>query len=356
MTSPINALFDNPFARGFFNPKGNVADWRHAARTFVDKGFRLAPKNKFLYHVAFTFTPFALSSMPRFQARHQVEAGVLVKSADLPKYTATVQTLKKYNRNKNVQTNLTYEPINLTFYDDNQGVTTQLMEAYYRYYYNDGNYGLVPNAFNRKFATQPKDKDPNPRFGTGDSTYKGPLENTYRYGLDAGSTDPFFDYIQISQLSRKEYTTYTLVNPTISSWGHGNVDYSDATGTVENTMTVQYEAVWYTRGKIDAGADGDPKHFGAFGYDTVPSPMTLLGGGGLGLIGSIGGVADILTGEANLDNPLAAGIAAANLIGNVKSLKQGQIGEQLAGAALGNITAAANNGGGITGLTGRIVP
>ena len=65
---------------------------------------------------------------------------MLVKSIDLPSYSMQMETKHKYNRKKNVQTRLDYDPINVTFHDDNFGVTTLLWEAYYRYYFKDGNY------------------------------------------------------------------------------------------------------------------------------------------------------------------------------------------------------------------------
>ena len=44
----FNGFLDN-LAQGALNPKGNLADFRHASRTFVDDSFRLAPKAKFLF-------------------------------------------------------------------------------------------------------------------------------------------------------------------------------------------------------------------------------------------------------------------------------------------------------------------
>ena len=38
---------------GLLNPKGNLGDFRHAARLFTDDSFRLLPKSKFLFHVYF---------------------------------------------------------------------------------------------------------------------------------------------------------------------------------------------------------------------------------------------------------------------------------------------------------------
>ena len=96
------------------NPKGNVADFRHAARMFSDDSFRLAPKSKFNYHVSFSIDTRALKSL-NFDYRHRNEINMLVKSCDLPKFTVTSETLNQYNRKKNVQTTHKYNAINMTF-------------------------------------------------------------------------------------------------------------------------------------------------------------------------------------------------------------------------------------------------
>lgn len=306
----FNGFLDN-LASGALSPKGNLGDFRHASKTFVTEAFRLAPKTKFLYHVFFEINDTPASILPELKQRHVKEIGLLVKAADLPKYTATVDTKKKYNRIKNVQTSISYDPVSITFHDDNLGVTGALMEAYYRYYFADGNYGGLPEAYNRQIGAS----------APGDNTYRGPAFNKYRYGLDNNQSEPFFKSIQISQLTRKTFTTYTLVNPTITNWGHSNVDSSAGGELSENQMSVAYEAVWYDRGKI--GSDnpkgfGDPAH-----YDTTPSPASLLGGGALGLGGAIGaGVSlyDFITNDGSFNSPLEAGLAAANLIQNVRGL------------------------------------
>ena len=51
MTSKFNSLLNTlgagfnlkDTARGFLRPKGQMGDWQHAARTFADDNFRLAP-------------------------------------------------------------------------------------------------------------------------------------------------------------------------------------------------------------------------------------------------------------------------------------------------------------------------
>lgn len=332
MANKFNGFLDN-IATGALSPKGNLADWQHASRLFNDNNFKLAPKVKFLYHVAFTLDPVARSIIPDLTDKHSLEIGMLVKTADLPKYSAQTVTKNKYNRKKNVITSLSYDPVNIAFHDDNYGVTTALLEAYYRYYFRDGNYGASPGAYNRA--------------GTGDSTYRGSGLNQNRYGLDNDQSVHFIQNIQISTLSRKTYTTYTLINPIITNWNHDNVDASSSGDTMQNSITVAYEAVHYSRGNVEIGANGNPKGFGSTEhYDTTPSPISLQGGGVLGLGGIFGAGIDLyeyITQGKNFNNPLQAGLAAANLFGNIRNLSS----EGLRQEGFGLLTDAIGSAAGI---------
>ena len=48
---------------GVLEPKGNLGDFAHAARLYVDDSFRLAPKSKFLFHVVFNINQNVLDRM-----------------------------------------------------------------------------------------------------------------------------------------------------------------------------------------------------------------------------------------------------------------------------------------------------
>ena len=260
---------------------------------------------KILYHCFFELNGKAASVLPELQSKHNLEIGLLVKSAQLPQYTADVETKNKYNRKKNVQTSIQYQPVEIIFHDDNYGVTTALLEAYYRYYFADGNHKFQQGAYSK---TSP-----------GDNTYRGPSLNTFKYGLDNDISVPFFKNIQISQMARKSYTTYTLVNPIITNWSHDQVDSSDGTSTMQNSITVAYEAVFYDRGNVVAGVNGSPTGFGAPDhYDVTPSA---LGTGGLGgILGTASDLFGFITNGTGFNNPLQAGLAAAGLIRNVRNL------------------------------------
>ena len=163
---------------------------------------------------------------------------MLVKRADLPKFSAAVVTKNKYNRKKNIQTNITYNPITISFHDDNLGITSVMLESYYRYYFADGNQGWDRgrSAFKR---------------GNADSTYRGSIDNGWKFGLDNNNPGfPFFDDITITQFARKKFTSFTLVNPIITDWQHDTVDAADGAGMMENTITLAYEAVFYNRDNV----------------------------------------------------------------------------------------------------------
>jgi hypothetical protein len=233
------------------NSAVTLRDPQHAARLFVDDKFRLLPKAKFLYHVAFNINQAALKSIELVQ-RHRNEINMLVKSVDLPYFTVSMETLNQYNRKKNVMTGHKYNPINIKFHDDNMGLVNQLWQNYYSYYFADPVVAGTSGAYNRT-ATRSSSFINNP------------------YGLDNGSTLPFFNSITVYQMARHEYVSYTLHNPIIASWNHNPLDSSGGSAiSHDNQASIAYEAVSYGSGQITTGT---PEGFGVEHYDQTPSPL-----------------------------------------------------------------------------------
>lgn len=300
--------FLNGFVQGATNPKGNMGDWRHAQRLFVDNNFALSPRTKYMYHVNFELNTLAVKA-PFFTREHQTEVGLLAKNIDLPKYSFEKVTKNQYNRKKIVVKNMNYDPVNLTFHDDNTGVINGLWAIYMGYYNRDR---LNPEAaFNANH-------------------YRSAVTslNNFRYGLDADISVPFIRKIHLYTLSRKRFNGYTLINPRIVNWQHGTMG-SGETGTAESTMTVEYEAVIYTQGKIIRGSPTSPKGFALLHYDNTPSPLSVAGGGTSTLLGE-GGVLDGLEsifGDLSSGSTFASGagflsttIAAINTYKNIRNL------------------------------------
>jgi len=274
MANLLKGFLDNVF-KGTLNPKGNLADFAHGSRLYVDESFRLAPKQKFLYHVVFHLNPDALTSVPPI-SNHKNELNMLVKNVDLPKYTVDTLVAQQYNKKRKIQTKIQYDPIQVVFHDDNYGVTTALWESYYRYYFADGRYSSADTVGNPNHTAIKQYYHSN--------AFQGSDLNKFRFGKDSDVDKPFFTSIQIYQMARKTYTCFTLVNPVISQWQHDTLNNQES-GPVANSMTVEYEAVLYSRGRVQNNA---PQGFGAEHYDKTPSPNSLAGGGTTSLLGDGG--------------------------------------------------------------------
>jgi len=236
----------------------NMRDYQHAHRLYTQQRMNFSPKVKFLYHCV-----FELSTEARAHATISVQEesllNVLVKTVDLPSYSASVETRQQYNRKKNIQTRVDYDPITVKWHDDKAGVTMSLLQEYYTYYFKDGNYNDgTGSALGQTFGSRDKYKDKVPS-----------------YGLDNNRQIPFFKQIKIFQLSRNKWNSFTLINPIVERWQHDTMDSSDGIGIAENTMTIMYEGVIYDHGEVEIGPNGEPKTFGdpRTGYDATPSPL-----------------------------------------------------------------------------------
>lgn len=301
--------FLGDMARGFLAPKGNMADYQHAARLFTDDTFRLAPKNKFLFYVVFNINPDALNNQT-FKDRHRLELNYLVKQADLPKYTLKTETLNQYNRKTTIYTAIQYDPVSLTLHDDNNGITNTLWALYYGYYFADRKNSSDPDS-----DISPVAYDRNPYY---------PKEMMpFRYGLDNDSDAPFFDSVQLVTMSRQRFFSYLLCNPKITKWDHDQVAYSDGAGVLENKMTLAYDAVIYNSGVVQPD---DPAGFAVLHYDHMPSPIAgaeILQNGIAGIFGDLFSINALGGGAGGLIGGLAGGLVGGLVGGVVDGLTGG---------------------------------
>lgn len=269
------------------DPELHLRDAQHARRFYTENGHLFSPKVKFLYHVVFEISGEHAATVSN---KYSKEISVLVKMCDLPQFRINVDTRKQYNRNKNFQTGINYEEVKIVFHDDSYGVTTALLEDYYRYYYRDGNKNKgTPGSYTD--------------FGNF-SPYQY-REKLPRYGLDflyaTGPRGHFFKKIIIYQMALQQWTSYTLVNPLVTSFGHDTLDYSDGSGIMENTLSIAYEAVMYNRGNV--GDDSEPTGFAdpGAGYDVTPSPLVLSDPGSVRRTSTLGQVAESLKNISNTE-------------------------------------------------------
>jgi hypothetical protein len=305
MANKFNGFLNN-VGQGLLGPKGNLGDFQHASRLYVGNAFRLAPKVKFLYHVHFELGPTVKSNLKKFNT----ELDMLVKNADLPKFqVATVEQRNQYNRKRNLVQKIEYSPVNITFHDDNLHLTTQLWKQYYAYMFADHNTARITGAYNRTaYLDQP--------LGVS-------------YGMDNNASAPFFTSITLYQLSRQTFQSFKLIAPIITQWSHDTVDQGDGGGVSENQMSVAYESVVYSNGRV---SQGNPDGFAQLYYDTVPSPLSLQGGGGSNTIfgedGILEGFADVIGDFSDGDfasNPLGTIVKGINLFKNAQNVSKESI-------------------------------
>jgi hypothetical protein len=248
-----------------------VRDYQHAARTFVDSNYRLGPKSGALFHVYMDVNSLVNPGRPS-------EIGLMAKTVALPKFSIQNKTLNAYNRKSIIQEKINYDPMTITFHDDSADVVLKFWKGYYEHYYRDGDHQEQLYRMAHK--------------------YQGRATESWGYSpknvTNEAGTLPYINAIRIYSLHQKQYTGYTLINPTITGFQHGQHTQGEY-NTLEHSMTVSYEAVKYETGAVGAGT---VKGFGTH-YDNTPSSLTGAGGtrsilGPGGLIDSISGVASNL--------------------------------------------------------------
>lgn len=278
-------------AGGFF---GNdyLRDYTHASKTFRTNSYQNAPKLKFLFHTYFQTNTEAFPNNFNY--------GLLVKEVKLPSFSFDTHQLNQYNRKRIVQTKIKYEPIEITFHDDNNDSVNYLWNSYYQYYYNDGS--KPQNILQGFKGSSLGGEDP---YGTANPTlqyndrniYNGDIGSDDDWGFTGGFTNgmsgkkaPFFRNITVFGFNQHNFTAYTFVNPIITNFSHDTYSYDDGNGVMQNKMTIDYETVVYNYGKMDGRKPGDiVTGFGdEANYDRNVSPIaqpgangTVLGQGGL---------------------------------------------------------------------------
>lgn len=228
------------------NDEVTLRDYKHASKLFASDTFRLMPKQGFLFHVAFDFA--TAIGFGEADTTERIQAGLLVKSVDLPTFTIDNKAQNAYNRKNVIQSKIRYSDVNITFHDDSANLTNSMWQAYYEYYYGDS-YG-TPQSYNI------------------DTKYDDRTRQNWGY---IPPDKAFFNSIRVYSLSQHKYTGYTLINPLITRWGHGRHDVGDDT-FLENSMSISYETLLYSHGVISEDNE-EPKYFTDINYDTEESPL-----------------------------------------------------------------------------------
>lgn len=226
-------------------------DRNHASKIFVANNFGLSPKYGWLFHVAFDLNP----EIARIPNDDILKMGFVVKSASLPKFTVETKTFNAYNRVDIVQNKIKYDTVTIKFHDDNLDLVRNFWYDYYSYYYRDSDWNESIYAAPTKYSER--------------------QQQTWGYTprqtpASSPATQQFLSAIRIYSLHNKKFTEYTLINPTITQFQHGEHAQGGEAGTLENSMTVQFQAVKYQYGQV---SEDTVTGFASLLYDNRTSPM-----------------------------------------------------------------------------------
>ena len=305
----------------------NLRDWQHANKLFVGNNYALKPKDSYLFHVAFDLNPI----ISNLTTQKIIEAGLLVKSVQIPKYTIDAKTLNAYNRPNIVQQKIKYDPIQITFHDDSSDVIRNFWYDYMSHYYRDTDYATRLSPTTSYEAPH---------------RYNKPTKNFWGYQpakYDRNS-ERLISSIKIYSLYQKKFSEYILINPIITSFAHGQHEQGKH-DFMEHTMSIAYETVIYNYGTVKT--ENEPAGFAGLNYDKGPSPLSPQGGGTNsilgpgGLVSAVTGISDTLTPQYDdAGNPVVssgsiakAGLTAFRAFNNIKG--QNLLG--MAGTELQNI-------------------
>ena len=322
----------NNFLSGFSNGLPGMKDFRHASRLYLDDNHKLAPKQKWLFHVVFDID----NTIParRFTNNEQLELNMLVKTCELPKYDMSLEEKLQYNKKVYVGTRIKYSPVSITFHDDQADTVNAFWKSYYEYHIADSltvaNVG-GPNGF------------------TKDDMYRD-TKLVSQFGMDNATRrkEPLLKSIQIFALHKKRFTSFTLINPVIGSFSHDTLDQTDGQGLMTNTMQIFYETVLYGAGivnKVDIGG------FATLHYDLEPSPLSVLGRGTTSIFGPggiIDGVGSVIKNYQE-GNVFGAVVGAINTYNNAKKIKaKDAVKEELKGIVKEGVVEIGKQAGTIT--------
>lgn len=322
---------------------GDLRDYQHASRLYVNNFYELAPKAGWIYYVVLNINPKLLtegaipsSIRPEFEAwfnRYKGTVGLLAKQVDLPKFSIQTEVLNQYNRKAVIQKQITYPSLSFIFHDDMANVTTNLWKNYFQYY--------VADTVGKKVNDTAKYQD------TKYNDFIDPSNNLYGFSNGQMKYIPFFTSIDVFQLHKQKFTSFSLINPVIKEWAHDQLDQTAGNKMMTSKMTVDYETVLYNTSPNNRVTRQNPG-FTISHYDNSPSPIRIGGKGNnsiLGPGGILGGASEVFgdlqnIGTASPLDILNTAIKTGNLVRNAKNVSSGSLrseGYSIINSTLGNI-------------------
>ena len=148
-----------------------------------------------------------------------------VKSVDKPKINLQHETLNQYNKKRIVYKRAEYEPMSLRLYDTVDNSVLSMWVDYFTYFFGD---------------SRPKNI-----LAYNQSPVNGKFVDSTGWGLRPLTNDTqFFEDITVYAFYARTYTSFSYINPKITSIDWQNRDYSQS-DPEEVNITFSYEAIEY---------------------------------------------------------------------------------------------------------------
>jgi hypothetical protein len=202
-----------------------VFDWNRPGQIV-----RSTPRAKFIFKAEFNLTPAARDMMqnPRLNdIGENTGIAFKVKQIDRPKVGLNVVDLNQYNKKKIAYTKIDYNEAQLRIHDTVDNSILNVWVNYFTYFFGDSRTKVSEN-YNQSTVT-PFYQD-NTGWG-----FRPISENVN-----------FFTDITVYAFFAGTYTSFSYINPKITSIDWQNYDYS-STDLEEVSINFKYEAIQYTK-------------------------------------------------------------------------------------------------------------
>jgi len=169
--------------------------------------------------------------------------GSLLQSAELPSVSFETETLNEYNKKRIINTGVVYEPVNMTVYDTVNNEWLSTLMKYFAYHYMDprNEQGVGDRDM------QPPGTNPGERSGSTAldmaNTYFGNVTNfdSNLSGYNPNETAHFFERIDYVLYHKNKGVQYSLINPVLTSFKPGSINYAESTGVMDFQLAFSYE-------------------------------------------------------------------------------------------------------------------
>lgn len=174
-----------------------------------------------------------------------------VKDVDKPSFSMLIDTLNQYNKTRQNPGKITYDPVNMSLYDNVDSSVLLLIDLYRQYYYGDFSdksirsfqYDTIstPRMFEYEYPLVSSDLDQEDTNAAEDEANYTWGRSTYNQGdQDNGY---FFKRIDIYEIEGSIYTVHNIHNPVIEAVGMGSKSHESEGEPQTIDLTFKHEGI-----------------------------------------------------------------------------------------------------------------